>query len=188
MPTTDQCTIHRKTVNGIDTVVLDTPGWTGQDPDLQAVITDCVGQGPHAFILVLPVDRQTPQEREVVQSVARIFGEKMFNRTVLVFTFGDQLDDGAYIQDFVTSHAHLSDLATKCGDRVFVIDNKYWNGPRDPAVNNTVQTLRIWETIEELHNLTDDDGHHTPNQVQPPRPPSSLFNRVWAFFSNDLNR
>uniref|UniRef100_A0AAV2KUW7 Gypsy retrotransposon integrase-like protein 1 n=1 Tax=Knipowitschia caucasica TaxID=637954 RepID=A0AAV2KUW7_KNICA len=104
--------------------------------------------GPHAFVLVLRVDRFTKQEKDVVSKIQHYFSEEALKYTTVVFTHGDQLDDGQKIEDWYQENKDLRSLVQKCGGRCHVFDNKYWNNSKDPYRNNTYQIKQLLQTIE----------------------------------------
>jgi len=60
---------------------------------------DLAKDGVHALLLVLSVrNRFTDEEIAAVESLQTIFGEKVVNYMVVVFTGGDELDDGETVE------------------------------------------------------------------------------------------
>lgn len=69
-------------------------------------ITNClqlVEDGVHALILVLSVrTRFSKEEESAVQCLKEIFGEKILDYMIIVFTGGDQLeDDEIILEDYL---------------------------------------------------------------------------------------
>lgn len=69
-------------------------------------ITNClqlVEDGVHALILVLSVrTRFSKEEESAVQCLKEIFGEKILDYMIIVFTGGDQLeDDEMLLEDYL---------------------------------------------------------------------------------------
>lgn len=59
-------------------------------------IVKCIGMsspGPHAFILVVSVGRFTKEEQETVDLFVSIFGEKIWNYVIVLFTREDDLQE-----------------------------------------------------------------------------------------------
>lgn len=67
----------------------------------------------------------------------------------MVFTHGDQLDDGTKIEDWASENETLKTLIEKCGGRVHVFDSRYWNNTQDPYRNNENQVTALLNTIDE---------------------------------------
>ncbi|XP_047459203.1 GTPase IMAP family member 7-like [Mugil cephalus] len=154
---TNECHAESKMINGKRVHVIDTPGFFDtnmSEEELKREILKCMAEcapGPHAFLIVLKVDRYTDQEKEVINKILECFSEKALQHAVVVFTRGDQLEEGMTIKDFVGNSVELSDLVNKCGRRCHVVDNKYWknNNPGDYR-SNQFQVGRLLNTIERM--------------------------------------
>uniref|UniRef100_A0A672HL40 AIG1-type G domain-containing protein n=1 Tax=Salarias fasciatus TaxID=181472 RepID=A0A672HL40_SALFA len=144
------------TFNGEITVV-DTPGFFDNrrdkvdvKPEIVKSITEC-SPGPHAFLIVLKVEKFTEQEKQIITKIRELFSEEAFKYAVLIFTHGDQLDEGETIEEFVSKNKDLKELSDKCGGRCHVVDNKYWNkSQEDPYRNNQFQIRQLLYTINEM--------------------------------------
>ncbi|XP_061106867.1 GTPase IMAP family member 4-like [Conger conger] len=147
---TSICQAETMTVHGRKITVVDTPGFyctSSSDEDLKAEVKKCMAEcfpGPHAFLIVLPVGRYTPEENNVVKEIQKMFGKKVLKYAVVLFTRGDQLEDSKTIQQFVEKKQNLADLIRDCDDRVHVIDNKYRNK------NNGVEIKELLNTIDQM--------------------------------------
>ncbi|KAI3375698.1 hypothetical protein L3Q82_004008 [Scortum barcoo] len=95
-------------------------------PEIVKCITECA-PGPHAFLIVLKVERFTEHEKAVITKIFQYFSEDALKYAVIVFTHGDQLPKGIKIEEFIGQKKNLSDLVKKCSGRCHVVDNKYWN-------------------------------------------------------------
>ncbi|XP_059211561.1 GTPase IMAP family member 7-like, partial [Centropristis striata] len=153
----NNCQAETKSVNGRSITLVDTPGYFDTDrseeelkPEIVRCITECA-PGPHAFLIVLKVDRFTHQEQAVINKIKQYFSEKVFKYASVIFTHGDQLRDGQKIMDFVHQNQLLSDLMKKCGGRCHVVDNKYWkNDQQDEYRSNKFQVEELLKTIDEI--------------------------------------
>ncbi|KAJ0047412.1 hypothetical protein NL108_003865 [Boleophthalmus pectinirostris] len=151
---TKKCYAQTKNINGRLIHLIDTPGLFDTDlnnTDLSPEILKCIEEsapGPHAFLLVLKVERYTKQEQEVVKNILGYFSQEALNYTTVVFTHGDQLDKGVKIKDWVYENSSLRSLVQKCGGRCHVFDKKYWNNSQDPYRNNQHQVTELLKTIE----------------------------------------
>uniref|UniRef100_A0AAY5EM70 AIG1-type G domain-containing protein n=1 Tax=Electrophorus electricus TaxID=8005 RepID=A0AAY5EM70_ELEEL len=147
---------NTKSINEKLITVIDTPGFFDTSltsEELNSEILRCVTEcapGPHAFVIVLKVGRYTKHEIETVKKITESFGEDALRYGVVLFTFGDQLTEGQTIEDFVKESRVLQQLVNKCGGRVHVIDNKYWNEQQDEHRSNRVQVEKLLNTIEEM--------------------------------------
>ncbi|CAF3852718.1 unnamed protein product [Rotaria sp. Silwood1] len=80
--------------------------------------------GVHAFLIILRVDRFTPEEKDTVDFITKIFGVDAAKYCIVIFTREDQLDEGQTIDEFVNSSAELKKLVEICGNRKFGINNR----------------------------------------------------------------
>ncbi|KAK1890480.1 GTPase IMAP family member 7 [Dissostichus eleginoides] len=136
---------------------IDTQGFfdtCGSDKSLKADILRCITEcapGPHAFLIVLKVEKFTEQEKEVIKKIDEYFSEKAYEYATCVFTHGDQLQKGSTIEEFVSKNIDLSDLVKKCGGRCHVVDNKYWkNNEGDDYRSNQFQVARLLNTVDQM--------------------------------------
>ncbi len=135
--------------------MIDTPGFFDTDrseEELKAEIVRCITEcapGPHAFLIVLKVEKFTEHEQAVINEINQYFSEEVFKYATVVFTRGDQLPEGLTIEEFVRQNNSMSDLVKKCGGRCHVIDNKYWNeNPKEKYRSNQFQLEELLNTIE----------------------------------------
>lgn len=150
---TDKCVSADGMLDGRKITVIDTPGIFDTNHDdmeikseiLKALI-DCA-PGIDAFVMVLKVGRYTEQENEVVQKILNTFKDE---HTVILFTFGDQLEEDQTIEEFVKASSRLQELVDKCGGRCHVIDNKHWNNCHSGDKSNRVQVKNLLDTIDKM--------------------------------------
>ncbi|KAL7374478.1 hypothetical protein ABVT39_001455 [Epinephelus coioides] len=153
---TTVCQAETRSVNGRNITLVDTPGFFDTDrpeEELKREIVRCITEcapGPHAFLIVLKVEKFTEQEQDVINKIHQYFSEEVFKYATVVFTYGDQLK-GQTIEKFVCQNKSLSDLVKKCGGRCHVIDNNYWkNSQQDEYRANKYQVKELLKTIDEL--------------------------------------
>ncbi|XP_078020832.1 GTPase IMAP family member 7-like [Epinephelus lanceolatus] len=153
---TTACQAETKSVNGRNITLIDTPGFfvtEKSEEELNHEILRCITEcapGPHAFLIVLKVEKFTKQEQAVINKIHQYFSEEVFKYATVVFTCGDQLK-GQTIEEFVRQNTSLSDLVKKCGGRCHVIDNEYWkNNQQDEYRSNKYQVKELLKTIDEL--------------------------------------
>uniref|UniRef100_A0A669BRR2 AIG1-type G domain-containing protein n=1 Tax=Oreochromis niloticus TaxID=8128 RepID=A0A669BRR2_ORENI len=154
---TMKCQTETKTVSGRSITLIDTPGFfdTGRsEEDLNSEIMSCMTEcapGPHAFLIVLRVDKFTEHEQAVITKIVQSFSDEALKYAVVVFTHGDQLDKNLKIEDFVSQNKNLSDLVSKCGGRCHVFDNKHWNNNQPNNYrSNQFQLEELLKTIEKM--------------------------------------
>uniref|UniRef100_A0A8C6WTK1 AIG1-type G domain-containing protein n=1 Tax=Neogobius melanostomus TaxID=47308 RepID=A0A8C6WTK1_9GOBI len=181
-------TVNKRELRLIDTPgLLDTEfNNTEMSPEYLMFLLECA-PGIHAFLILLKVEMFTKQEREVTQIIFKQFGKESpkymeryteleegvvkkmikcfskdaFNYTTVVFTHGDQLDEGTKIKDWIRKSEALETLIQKCGGRVHVFDNKYWKKRRDPYRNNQYQVRELLKTIDQT--VEKNGGRHFTN-------------------------
>lgn len=146
-----------KHVSGRNLTLIDTHSifdTCGSEALLKEEIVRCITEsapGPHAFLIVLKVDKFTEQEKDVIKKICQYFSEDALKFAAVVFTHGDQLPDGMRIEEFVRLNESLRDLVKKCGDRCHVIDNKYWKSKSDdPYRNNQFHVAELLKTTDKI--------------------------------------
>uniref|UniRef100_UPI003AAD1D1B GTPase IMAP family member 7-like n=1 Tax=Centroberyx gerrardi TaxID=166262 RepID=UPI003AAD1D1B len=154
---TSSCQAETRSVEGRSFTVIDTPGFCDTakseeqlKPETVRWITECA-PGPHAFLIVLKVEKFTPQEEEVITKMSQYFSPEVFRYSAVLFTHGDQLPEGMTIQQFVSHSERLSDLVKKCGGRCHVIDNKHWNNKQQENYrSNQFQVAELLRTVDKI--------------------------------------
>nr|XP_055028888.1 GTPase IMAP family member 9-like [Misgurnus anguillicaudatus] len=153
---TEECDSKTASVNGRPITYIDTPGFydtVSTEHSLRSEILRSIiksSQGPHAFLIILKAETYTGQEMETVRKITESFGEDALNYAVVLFTHGDNLDEGQTIEDFVSRNQELQQLVDKCGGRCHVIDNRYWNHQKRGYRSNKVQVENLLNTIEDM--------------------------------------
>ncbi|XP_034086276.1 GTPase IMAP family member 7-like [Gymnodraco acuticeps] len=156
---TRKCQAETKSVNGRSITLIDTPGFfdteTSEEKELKSEILRCTGSeyatGPHAFLIVLKVEKFTEQEQAVIMKISQYFSEEVFRYATVLFTHGDQLDEGQTIKDLVHQNQLGGDLVDKCGGRCHIIDNKYWNNNQQEEYrSNQFQLTELLKTIDRM--------------------------------------
>ncbi|XP_014912784.1 uncharacterized protein LOC106962725 [Poecilia latipinna] len=167
---TRRCQSETRTVNGRRLTLIDTPGFFDTDrseeelkPEIMRCLTECA-PGPHVFLILLRVDRFTKHEQQVITKICDHFSEDALKYAVIVFTHGEQLQEGMKIEEFVNENKNLSNLVKKCGGRCHVFDNKHWNGEgQDDYRNNQVQLEAFLQTVDKM--MVEKNGSYYTNAV-----------------------
>ncbi|XP_054877276.1 GTPase IMAP family member 9-like [Poeciliopsis prolifica] len=151
-----RCRSETRRDHGRSLALVDTPGFfhsglseKEQRREVERCTSECA-PGPHAFLIVLKVEKFTEQERQVVRIIQDCFSAEVFKYSAVVFTHGDQLAEGTKIEEFVRKNQQLKDLVEKCGGRCHVVDNKYWVNTQDKVRNNRVQVEQLLSTIDNM--------------------------------------
>ncbi|XP_066509729.1 GTPase IMAP family member 4-like [Hoplias malabaricus] len=117
-------------VAGRQVTVVDTPDYFSPGLSLDELRQDvglCVrllAPGPHAFLLVIPVKQTSGEERDMLQKMEEMFGERCWRNTMILFTVTDE-DQEKNIEDFVQSgNQEVQSLVEKCGNRFHCLNIK----------------------------------------------------------------
>ncbi|XP_028260917.1 uncharacterized protein LOC114435443 [Parambassis ranga] len=169
---TSECKTETREAHGRTITITDTPGFFDSKKsgdELKSAIAQCITEcspGPHAFLILLKVERFTVQENEVISKIKKSFSEEAFKHAVVVFTHGNQLPDGMKIEEFVGKNEKLRDLLEKCGSRYHVVDNNCWkNNQQDEYRNNQVQVEALLNTIDSMIEANG-GGYYTNEMLQ----------------------
>ncbi|KAK9978843.1 hypothetical protein ABG768_020581 [Culter alburnus] len=119
------------TVDGFPVTVYDTPGF--YDPkmsteEIQQILEKEIQKfelGPCVFLLVIKADSFTEEERKTVEKIEKLLGEKRLEKTWILFTRGDELqDENMTIKEFISDTKALEKLVQKYDQRYHVFNNK----------------------------------------------------------------
>ncbi|XP_062416544.1 protein mono-ADP-ribosyltransferase PARP14-like isoform X2 [Pungitius pungitius] len=167
---TIECQAETQSVNGVSTTLIDTPGFfdtVKPEEMLKAEIVKCITEcapGPHAFLIVLKVEKFTEHELAVTKKICQYFTEEVLKYAVIVFTHGNDLPKGTTIAQFVRQNESLRDLVEKCGGRCHVVDNKHWsNKQQNNYRSNQARVEDLLNTIDEM--VTQNNGGHYTNEM-----------------------
>ncbi|XP_039671975.1 uncharacterized protein LOC120568477 [Perca fluviatilis] len=181
---TSECQAGSKSVHGRRLTVVDTSGFFDTDrpeQQLKSEIVRCITEcapGPHAFFIVLKVEKFTKEEQAVITKICQYFSEEALKYAAVVFTHGDQLPEGMTIDQFVDQNKCLSDLVKKCGGRCHVVDNKYWkNNQQDEYRSNKFQVAELLNTTDKIV-MENKGGCYTNKMLQ----------TVWSEKERENNR
>ncbi|XP_028671125.2 uncharacterized protein LOC114662010 [Erpetoichthys calabaricus] len=157
---TERCEKIKACVSKRLVSIVDTPGLYDTNLPPEKVVEEiakCISlssPGPHAFLLVIRLDRFTEEEKKTVEKIQEIFGEGAAKYTLVLFTFGDELDKTIeeYLQD---ANRNLMDLLEQCGNRYHVFNNE--------SSNDDKQVLELLEKIEAM--VEKNDGQVYTNEM-----------------------
>lgn len=146
---TNRCTWQYSHRFGHKIMVVDTPGLF--DTSLsnwrtQAEIRNCIGitsPGPHAFILVLSINRFTIEEQKSVEHFVKYFGESVYKYLIVLFTRKDDLDvENKSLQDFIRSSTpELKTIIEQCEGRVIAFNNRLNGGKGEEQANDLLNMI-----------------------------------------------
>ncbi|XP_062324349.1 GTPase IMAP family member 8-like [Osmerus eperlanus] len=122
----------RGVASGRNLEVVDSPGWfyrntLEETPKLDKLEIQCsvilCPPGPHAVLLVVPLDTGFPEcSRVAVEQHMDLFTEKVWSHTMMLFTHGDKIRGTTVEQHIESEGQPLQWLVEKCGNRYHVLD------------------------------------------------------------------
>ncbi|KAI3802473.1 hypothetical protein L1987_30605 [Smallanthus sonchifolius] len=116
--------------------VIHTPGFFDSSLDLEYLrkeivrSIDLARDGIHAVLVVFSAcNRFSDEERAVVSNLETLFGTKIYDYMIIVFTGGDELeDDEISLEKFICDNLEsLKEIVSRCGNRCVLFDNKTRN-------------------------------------------------------------
>uniref|UniRef100_A0A673M1A9 Si:ch1073-185p12.2 n=1 Tax=Sinocyclocheilus rhinocerous TaxID=307959 RepID=A0A673M1A9_9TELE len=145
---TKECMRACGAVEGRKLVLVDTPGFFDTDlttEELQQEIIHCLAlssPGPHAFLLVIQIDRYTEEQQRTVEMILEMFNKDISNHSILIFSHADKLREES-IERFVSrQNRKVQDLVKRFGRRFVAFDN---TNPTNPE-----QVNRLLQKVDEL--------------------------------------
>ncbi|KAL0201900.1 hypothetical protein M9458_005087, partial [Cirrhinus mrigala] len=155
---TKECKRKCETVEGRNLILVDTPDFIDSDQtlkEMQRCLALC-SPGPHAFLLVIPIERFTEEQQRTVQMIIEMFSEDIAHHTILIFSHVNRLK-GESIERFVSGqNAKVQELVRRFGRRFVAFDNK------NPT--NRDQVRRLLQKVDEL--LVVNENRHFTNEVK----------------------
>ncbi|XP_049332417.1 uncharacterized protein LOC107197941 isoform X6 [Astyanax mexicanus] len=137
---TAQC-VKRGEVAGRRITVVEAPGWFRN-----TCVTDSVSlcpPGPHCLLLVINLDTKfETHQRKPLEEHLKLFPEKVWSHTIVLFTHGDWLGDTPIEQYIESEGEDLQWLVEKCGNRYHVLNNM-----------NRSDTTQVTELLEKLEEM-----------------------------------
>ncbi|XP_041096134.1 GTPase IMAP family member 8-like [Polyodon spathula] len=150
---TRTCEKGEGVVAGRHVSVVDVPGLYDtalSQEDIRKEITMSIAlsaPGPHAFLLVIKVDRFTKEEKKAVKLIQEIFGQEAAKYTMVLFTHADKLK-GKTIETFLEEDKDLKKLVKKkCEDRYHILNNE-----------NLRDRTQVTELLEKIDSMVKANG------------------------------
>ncbi|XP_052029640.1 GTPase IMAP family member 9-like [Apodemus sylvaticus] len=144
---TKTCKRASRKWNGKDLLVVDTPGLFDTNETMKATcseISRCVlysCPGPHAFILVLRLDRFTEEEQKTVALIKGLFGEAAMKYMIILFPRKEELE-GQSLDDFLgEAGERLNDIVSQCGGRYLAFNNKAGQAEQENQVQQLIEMI-----------------------------------------------
>ncbi|CAG5998044.1 unnamed protein product [Menidia menidia] len=109
--------------------VVDTPGLCSSQLSAQQLEAELIkavqlsNPGPHVFLLTLQLGRVTPQEQRGLQTLQSMLSPEVSKHTMLLFTYGDRLEDMS-MEQLIREDVILQGLLRKCSGEYHVFNNR----------------------------------------------------------------
>ncbi|XP_066517891.1 GTPase IMAP family member 8-like isoform X2 [Hoplias malabaricus] len=144
-----KCVTANGEVDGRPVTVLDTPSWFKYFPSqytpewIKSEILKSVGEAVTCLLLVIPADTSFKEEqRKVIQEHMRLLREQVWRHTIVLFTWGDMLEELTIEEHIVSEGEALQWVIEKCGNRYHVFNNE--------DRENRVQVTELLQKIDEM--------------------------------------
>ncbi|KAL4007170.1 protein MPAN [Sarotherodon galilaeus] len=180
-----ECQTESKSVHGRRITLINTPDFS--DPgrseeelktDILRCITECT-PGPHAFVIVLKVEKSTEQQQQaVIEKISQYFSEEVFKYAAVVFT-EDGPDSGEMkIKEFIDQNKYLRDLMKKFKSQYHLYNQQGDN------ISNQSKVAELLNTIDQI--LKENKGEFDINKMLPQGDPCNKANSsgLWDRLSN----
>ncbi|KAI4388838.1 hypothetical protein MLD38_001133 [Melastoma candidum] len=158
---TSTCELQQTLQDGQIVNVIDTPGLFDISAGLDFVgkeIVRCIDlakDGIHAVLVVFSVrTRFSEEEESALRSLSTLFGSKIINYMIVVFTGGDELEENdETLEDYLGRECPqpLKDILELCENRMVLFDNK----TKDER-KRTAQVLELLSLVNMV--VTQNDG------------------------------
>ncbi|XP_056090897.1 GTPase IMAP family member 8 [Rhinichthys klamathensis goyatoka] len=176
---TAQCVKMHGDFAGRQVIVVDTPGWwknylVKETPEFQKQeivlsVAHCP-PGPHAILLVIRVDALFKEKhRRSAQEHLELLSERVWNHTIVVFTYRDQLQEqvlGKHIGS--EGESLLLWLVEKCGHRYHVLNTERATGTQLTGLLEKIDAMVVGNgsCLFEMDRLHEVEGMMTKRYMR----------------------
>ncbi|KAM9314438.1 uncharacterized protein KZ484_024185 [Pholidichthys leucotaenia] len=156
------CQLRQGFTEGRNVTLVEAPRWYwngGKMEDsvrteTQRVMT-LVAPGPHAILLLVPVNQFTELDACVPTELENLFGEEALNHTLVLLTCGDYLM-GRTVEEYLQQeHPTLRQIIERCGGRYHVINNRQRQNRE-----------QVRELLEKVDNMAQKSGVYNIKSIQ----------------------
>ncbi|XP_049332414.1 uncharacterized protein LOC107197941 isoform X3 [Astyanax mexicanus] len=145
---TDHSLMTHGRVAGRHITVVEAPGWRNLSVEkstelvkeqIMLSVTLCP-PGPHCLLLVIRLDRPfQAKQRNALEGHLKLFPETVWNHTMVLFSFGEYLEDTPIEQHVKMEEKNLQWLVEKCRKRYHVLKNM--NKDKDTQVRELLEKI-----------------------------------------------
>ncbi|KAI3368320.1 hypothetical protein L3Q82_008025 [Scortum barcoo] len=144
------CQMEEGEVAGKSITVIDTPGWYEDSSrcteEMDKEIVRGLSMSPvgvHAVLLVVPLDLMFREPQKLaVEEHMNLFDASIWKYTMVLFTYGDKLEDKSVEEHIESEHSALRWLVDKCENKYHVVNNL--------KKTDMSQVTELFEKIEEM--------------------------------------
>lgn len=162
---TEQCQRAENRIADHRLTIIDTPGLYDTNlskGETTLEIIRCLrmsAPGPHAFLLVLRLDRFTKEEIDTFTNLFDLFGEEMSSFAIIIFTKIDDLEgEDTSIDEFINrSNKHLKHFISKVDGRYIAFNNR---GTEEQKRQQVANFTKILDEMIQKNN-----GQHYTNKM-----------------------
>ncbi|XP_061079211.1 golgin subfamily A member 6-like protein 22 [Conger conger] len=150
---TTRCKKRVGEVAGRRVAVVDTPGLfdtSMSNEEVQQEIAKCISYlapGPHVFLLVLQIGRNTKEEKDTLQLIKSTFGKMAERFTMVMFTRGDELKNESIESYLQKGDPIIQNLIKGCGNRFHVFNN-----------NDMTNITQVSELLDKMDMMVQKNG------------------------------
>ncbi|XP_067429286.1 GTPase IMAP family member 8-like [Thunnus thynnus] len=142
-PADSECVKHQGEVCGRRVTLVELPGLDGKPQEAAnkeslRSISLCDPEGVHAFVLVLPLDPLTDEDKRELKTIQNIFSSRANDFTMILFTVKSNPNFPANMR-FLQENRDIQELCRSCGERYVVFN-----------INNKQQVSEVLDTVEKM--------------------------------------
>ena len=138
-PQTAEVTGHDFEMNGVKGTIFDTPGFcdgSGNDQQYIEMIRSKV-RNPHAMLYVSRLDETRPEnDQRVIKIISEALGNSIWENTVIVFTFANQVEASDYQRKLNTRKQKIQDLIKQQLIKAHIYDSNIADNIPAVAIDN----------------------------------------------------
>ncbi|XP_067429527.1 uncharacterized protein [Thunnus thynnus] len=164
-----ECVKHQGEVCGRRVSLVELPALYGKPQEAVMeesfrCISLCDPEGVHAFILVLPVDSLTDEDKGELETIQNTFSSPVNDFTMILFTVETDPTAPAVV-DFVRKNRDIQELIQSCGGRHVVLN-----------IKDKQQISEMLDTVEKMRQDRDEQCCYTSKTFA--RVQMDLYNKV----------